>query len=304
MNRTCTCGATAPADAQFCPRCGRPLDGAPNEPLTPEVVLPVLTPDASAKPPPIGFGNPQALRSALLASLVAAVLSNLPLVGVLCFIWYPGAGFLSVYNYRRRTGLTPTTSGGAKLGWITGVFTFVISLAMLAVVFLVPQKDGSVIEIIRRQIGDYPAQKVRWSGSFGSAYLYYLVPRVILFRLEHTRRTMVDQVDFISAPGTSPDNVYRQGGPHALITDRCLFAFDRDKQRFRLESVHPGHTLEEVRDNTGFDFEVAQDSSPLPTTPGPDASRLALSRGEIAAAIADPYPKFAAEVLGLEGNLT
>ena len=153
-------------------------------------------------------------------------------------------------------------------------------------------------------VGDYPAQKVRWSGSFGSAYLYYLVPRVILFRLEHTRRTMVDQVDFISAPGTSPDNVYRQGGPHALITDRCLFVFDWEKQRFRLESVHPGHTLEEVRDNTGFDFEVAQDFSPLPTTPGPDASRLALIRGEIAAAIADPYPKFAAEVLGLEGNLT
>ena len=153
-------------------------------------------------------------------------------------------------------------------------------------------------------IGDYPRQKVRWSGSFGSAYLYYLVPRVILFRLEHTRRTMVDQVDFISAPGTSPDNVYRQGGPHALITDRCLFAFDREKQRFRLESVHPGHTLEEVRDNTGFDFEVAPDSSPLPITPGPDASRLALIRSEIAAAIADPYPKFAAEVLRLEGNLT
>jgi len=153
-------------------------------------------------------------------------------------------------------------------------------------------------------IGDYPAQKVRWSGSFGSAYLYYLVPRVILFRLEHTRRTMVDQVDFISAPGTSPDNVYRQGGPYALITDRCLFAFDRVHQRFRLESVHPGHTLEEVRDNTGFDFDLAQDSGPLPTTPGPDASRLALIRGEIAAAIADPYPKFAAEVLGLKGNLT
>ncbi len=135
------------------------MDGAPDQRLSPEVVLPIPTPDASAKPPPIGFGNPQALRSALLASLVAAVLSNLPLVGVLCFIWYPGAGFLSVYNYRRRTGLTPTTSGGAKLGWITGVFTFVISLAMLAVVFLVPQKDGSVIEIIRRQIGDYPAQE-------------------------------------------------------------------------------------------------------------------------------------------------
>ena len=147
-------------------------------------------------------------------------------------------------------------------------------------------------------VGDYPRQKVRWSGSFGSAYLYYLVPRVILFRLEHTRRTMVERVDFVSAPGTSPDNVYRPGGPHALITDLCLFAFDRVKQRFRLESVHPGHSLEEVRDNTGFDFEVPPEPETVPITPAPDASRLALIRGEIASAIADPYPKFAAEVLG------
>jgi len=52
-------------------------------------------------------------------------------------------------------------------------------------------------------IGDYPGTRARWSGSFGSAYLYFLVPRVILFRDEHTRRTLVDQVDFVSAPGTS-----------------------------------------------------------------------------------------------------
>ena len=159
MNRTCTCGATAPADAQFCPLCGRPFDGSSDNPLTPEVVLSVPTPDASAGPPPIGFGNPQAVRSALLASVVAAILGNLPFLGMLCFIWYPGAGFLSVYNYRRRTGLTPTTSGGAKLGWITGVFTFAMSLSMLALVFLFPRQDGSVVETIRRQISEYPAQE-------------------------------------------------------------------------------------------------------------------------------------------------
>lgn len=153
-------------------------------------------------------------------------------------------------------------------------------------------------------VGDYPRQKVRWSGSFGSAYLYYLVPRVILFRLEHTRRTMVERVDFISAPGTSADNVYRPGGPHALITDICLFSFDRERRRFRLDSVHPGHTVEEVRDNTGFDFDVPEASTSIPETPVPDEARLALIRGEIAAAIADPYPKFAAEMLGLKGNST
>ncbi|MEE3155671.1 MAG: CoA-transferase, partial [Pseudomonadota bacterium] len=58
-------------------------------------------------------------------------------------------------------------------------------------------------------IGTYPEQDVRWSGAFGSAYLYFMVPRVILFREEHSRRVFVPKVDFISAPGTSPPNVYR-----------------------------------------------------------------------------------------------
>src|SRR6188768_1624622 len=87
-------------------------------------------------------------------------------------------------------------------------------------------------------VGDYAEPKVRFPGSFGSAYLYYVVPRVILFRLEHSRRTLVPRVDFISAPGTSAANVHRTGGPIALVTNRCVFSFDKAKQRFRLDSVH------------------------------------------------------------------
>jgi Coenzyme A transferase len=49
--------------------------------------------------------------------------------------------------------------------------------------------------------GEYPRVDVRWPGSFGSAYLYFLVPRVILFREEHTPRVFVKKVDFVSAPG-------------------------------------------------------------------------------------------------------
>ena len=58
-------------------------------------------------------------------------------------------------------------------------------------------------------IGGYPESRVRWPGSFGSAYLYFLVPRVILFREEHTPRVLVPRVEFVSAPGTSPEGVYR-----------------------------------------------------------------------------------------------
>jgi glutaconate CoA-transferase subunit B len=133
--------------------------------------------------------------------------------------------------------------------------------------------------------------EVRWPGSFGSAYVYFLIPRVILFREEHTRRVMVPKVDFVSAPGTSPPNVYRPGGPHALLTGLGLFSFDKRRQRFRLESVHPGHTVEEILDHTGFEFDRP---AAVPSTPKPEAATLALIRGEIREQIAEVYPRFAA----------
>src|SRR6201989_2098632 len=92
-------------------------------------------------------------------------------------------------------------------------------------------------------IGGYAHPKVRFPGSFGSAHLYYVVPKVILFRTEHSRRTLVPKVGFVSAPGGSADNVYRPGGPIALVTNRCVFGFNKTKRRFRLDSVHPGHTI-------------------------------------------------------------
>lgn len=139
--------------------------------------------------------------------------------------------------------------------------------------------------------GAYPRSDVRWPGSFGSSYLYFLIPRVILFREEHTRRVMVPRVDFVSAPGVSAPNVHRPGGPHALLTQLGLFMFDKAKQRFRLESVHPGHTLEEIRDQTGFDFDVAD---ALAVTAAPQPAWIDLIRGPIRQEIAEIYPRFAA----------
>jgi glutaconate CoA-transferase, subunit B len=149
-------------------------------------------------------------------------------------------------------------------------------------------------------IGDHEHPKVRFPGSFGSSYLYYVVPKVILFRLEHTRRTLVQNVDFISAPGTSPENVFRPGGPIALVTNRCLFAFDRGRRRFRLASVHPGHTAAEVVEHTGFDFDRPQD---IPVTATPSSETLRLLRTVIAPQLVEVYPRFAADVFGAEQSV-
>jgi glutaconate CoA-transferase subunit B len=143
-------------------------------------------------------------------------------------------------------------------------------------------------------IGEYDHPKVRFPGSFGSAYLYYVVPKVILFRTEHSRRTLVPKVDFVSAPGTNDENVFRTGGPVALVTNRCAFAFADG--HFTLASVHPGHTMEEVVENTGFEFDRPRS---VPETPAPTPETLKLMREVIAPQLAEVYPQFAAHVFGV-----
>jgi glutaconate CoA-transferase subunit B len=147
------------------------------------------------------------------------------------------------------------------------------------------------------EIGEHGHPKVRFPGSFGSAYLYYVVPKVILFRVEHSRRTLVPKVDFISAPGKSEDNVFRPGGPISLVTNRCLFSFANG--RFTLASVHPGHTVEEVIENTGFDFERP---TTVPETPAPAPATLKLMREVVAPQLAEVYPQFARQVFGIDAS--
>jgi glutaconate CoA-transferase subunit B len=127
------------------------------------------------------------------------------------------------------------------------------------------------------------AEGRRFPGSFGSAFMYSVVKRTILFREEHSPRVLVPKVEFVSA----------RGDPAALVTGKALFSWQKDKRRFRLESVHePG----DVRSETGFDYDVPEN---MPLTAAPSAEDLALLRGPVAAAIAADYPDFARRVWGI-----
>ena len=89
--------------------------------------------------------------------------------------------------------------------------------------------------------------------------------------------------------------MHRPGGPIALITNRCLFSFDRTRKRFTLVSVHPGHTVAEVIENTGFDFDRPE---VVPVTEAPSADTLRLMREVVAPQLAEVYPQFAERVFG------
>jgi glutaconate CoA-transferase, subunit B len=128
------------------------------------------------------------------------------------------------------------------------------------------------------------AEGRRFPGSFGSAFMYSVVKKTILFREEHSPRVLVPKVEFVSA----------RGNPAALVTGKALFSWQKEKRRFRLESVHePG----DIRAETGFDYDSALQ---VGITPPPSSGDLALLRGPVAKAIAADYPDFAKRVWGID----
>ena len=142
--------------------------------------------------------------------------------------------------------------------------------------------------------GAWPGRTVRFPGSFGSAFMYMMVPRTILFREEHSPRVLVPRVDHVSAPGVSPPGHVRRGTAQALVTGRCVFRFDAGAARFSLASLHPGETTAGVRAATGFDY----DGDDAPVTADPLPEWLALLRGPVRAEMLATYPAFCARVWG------
>ncbi len=85
-----------------------------------------------------------------------------------------------------------------------------------------------------------------------------------------------------------------------MVTGLCVMKFDTERGRFHLESVHPGHSVEEVQDNTGFDFDIPET---VPQTVSPPKADLETIRRTVAPVIADPYPKFAESLFGVSAHL-
>src|SRR5437899_9527110 len=112
-------------------------------------------------------------------------------------------------------------------------------------------------------VGDPAKPKVKLPGSGGGADIAILSRRWVTL-MNHERRRLVDHVSFITSPGHgdgSPGwrerNGLLGGGPAAIITTLCVFRFPAGGGEAYLASVHPGHSIEEVRENTGWAVTTA-----------------------------------------------
>jgi glutaconate CoA-transferase subunit B len=134
-------------------------------------------------------------------------------------------------------------------------------------------------------IGDnYQEPKVRFPGSGGANDLASLCWKTIVVTPMDDRR-FVEQVDFITTPGYLTGKGAREAaglpegtGPFKVITNLCILGYDDDTCRMKIESLHPGVTVEKVQENCGFGLLQADN---LEITPPPTAEELRILREEV-----------------------
>ena len=99
--------------------------------------------------------------------------------------------------------------------------------------------------------------------------------------MHHERKRFVERVDFITSPGYLQGGDSREkaglteGGVYKVITHLGILGFDEGSRRMRLEALHPGAGVEEVRERTGFELIVPGD---LPYTEPPTEEELRIVR--------------------------
>lgn len=163
------------------------------------------------------------------------------------------------------------------------VFQYYLQRGLIDVGFLGGAQIDRFGNLNTTVIGDYHAPKARLPGSGGACEIALLARRTFIV-MPHKRRSFAERVDFVTSPGFLRGGQEREalgvpgGGPEAVITDLGVLEFAPDTREMVLVALHPGATLDEVRENTGWALRVA---SPLEQTEPPTAEELRVLRQEL-----------------------
>ena len=128
-------------------------------------------------------------------------------------------------------------------------------------------------------IGDPENPDVRLPGTGGGNDISSLTQMIVA--IKHEKRRFVEKVDFVTSPGFLDGGTSRRdsglisGGLYRIVTDLAILGFDKKSKNITVKALHPGATVEEVRDNTGFDLLVDEN---LKFTDAPTDEELVVLR--------------------------
>jgi glutaconate CoA-transferase subunit B len=129
-------------------------------------------------------------------------------------------------------------------------------------------------------IGSYRNPKVRLPGAGGAPEIASNAKRTFVI-MKHHKRAFVEKVDFITSPGYLEGGNQREEigikgeGPQFIITDLGILQPHPDSKEFELTAIHPNVTIDEVKENTGWNLKISND---LKVTEAPSDAYLKVLR--------------------------
>ena len=183
---------------------------------------------------------------------------------------------LSIGDPTLVTGATAATS-------MFELFAYYLQAGLIDVGFLQGAQIDRYGNLNTTTIGDYRQPKVRLPGSGGACEIAINARRIFII-MPQKKRSFVEQLSFQTSPGHNPDPQAERArgwigaGPQIVITDLGEYRFDAQTGEMILTSVHPGVSVDEVRENTSWEMKVA---TGLSESPAPTVEELRLIREEL-----------------------
>jgi glutaconate CoA-transferase subunit B len=166
------------------------------------------------------------------------------------------------------------------------LFGYYLQRGLIDVGFLGAAQIDRFGNINTTVIGPYDHPTTRLPGSGGACEIA-INAREVFVIMRQSKRSFVETIDFRTSPGNlggaeQAERIRREGGwlgrgPTVVVTDLGIYHFDDDGE-MRLDALHAGATVDQVRDTIGWDITIAQD---LGATPPPTPAELSLIREEL-----------------------
>jgi glutaconate CoA-transferase subunit B len=166
------------------------------------------------------------------------------------------------------------------------LFAFYLQGGLIDVGFLGAAQIDRFGNINTTVIGDYAHPKTRLPGSGGACEIAINARQVFVI-MRQSQRSFVDTIDFRTSPGNlggaeQSERIRREQGwlgrgPSVVVTDLGIYHFDHSGE-MRLDSLHPGATIDQVRETIGWEVKVA---AGLAATAPPTDEELRLIREEL-----------------------
>ena len=173
-------------------------------------------------------------------------------------------------------------SGATSVCSMYDIFAFYLQRGLVDVGFLGGAQIDRFCNINATVVGDYANPKVRLPGSGGSMEIAAWANRCYIIT-PHQIRRFPEKVHFRTSAGFLDGKAQRDvaelrgAGPQAVVTDLGIMEPDQNGE-LNLTALHPGKTVEQVKENTGWDLKVAPQ---LAITEAPSDEELRILRTEL-----------------------